>query len=729
MMKRIPKFVDVLFLLALAIVATGPNYIGTDIPGGTDVENAFYPWLAFAHDQLAQGHFPLWDPYGFLGNPFVTNPQTALFSPLTWPSLLLGPRWGLAMHGTLTLWLAAIGMMLWVRCMGIPGDTLSDDRRIGSLLAGIAFAFGLVITIRWWAGHTTVLGTLIWTPWLLAATSWSLHQQRRWAAYVVSGIPLALAFVGGHPTSAVYVLLPWGLWVLHLAFLHRDWRCAIEQMLVAGTVGVVIAAVQLVPVAEIFPNAWSNPQKIIDGDFKWSMQPLFLVTALAPNYFGLSPETYWGLPNLREMSFSIGPLGLFGWTLAVVHWKQHGRYLLGITVLGVLIAMGHYVGLYPFLYYNVPYFDIVRVPSRAAFLIALASAAGFGEAIANRDTIRPAHLNISLALIGLVALAGLIGLLDHANDLSNQQVSAIVAGLTVGTVLALTMRILLARWKSIGWIAPASLSVLLLGSSGGVSLPLLHTSFSPERSSLLLELDSPVPRVATIARSTLYNRPSRSGIINTTGYSPLQIQTYRDLISLSGNWQPEEAEMLFSLVSMDYLLTPSSLAWELVDEDGPLHLYRVPDPLPVARVVHQIEVGVDDPRGRVLDEDFNPATTAIVSEVCPIEEAEPAAGEILVQEPGMWAIEVETDAPGVLVLAETAYPGWRVWVNGERADPLTAYGALKAVCVPAGASTVRWAYRPMSVYVGAAVSVVGCVLAGISVVRLVRDERRASTAS
>ncbi|MGF1507860.1 MAG: hypothetical protein ACFB51_22465, partial [Anaerolineae bacterium] len=60
-------------------------------------------------------------------------------------------------------------------------------------------------------------------------------------------------------------------------------------------------------------------------------------------------------------------------------------------------------------------------------------------------------------------------------------------------------------------------------------------------------------------------------------------------------------------------------------------------------------------------------------------------------------------------------------VNGERADPLTAYGALKAVCVPAGASTVRWAYRPLSVYVGAAVSVVGCVLIAASIVRLRND--------
>ncbi|MGF1507415.1 MAG: hypothetical protein ACFB51_20165, partial [Anaerolineae bacterium] len=272
-MKRIPPYVDILLMLVLATAATLPHYFGTDIPGGTDVRNAFYPWWTFAHNQLMQGRFPLWEPYQFLGGPFVANAQSALFSPVTWPSLLLGPRWGLAIHSTLLLWIGAAGMMVWGWQM--RDEELSTNRRIGAFFAGVAFVFSPYVAVRWWTGHITLLTTVMWTPWLLAATLWSLRKPRRWAAYAVSSIPLALILVSGHPPSAFYATLPWVVWLVHLALLRNDWRRPLEQFLLAGVVGSMTAAVQLLPVVEILPYAWSSGQFVTDWFYAFSVRPLY----------------------------------------------------------------------------------------------------------------------------------------------------------------------------------------------------------------------------------------------------------------------------------------------------------------------------------------------------------------------------------------------------------------------------------------------------------------------
>jgi hypothetical protein len=69
-------------------------------------------------------------------------------------------------------------------------------------------------------------------------------------------------------------------------------------------------------------------------------------------------------------------------------------------------------------------------------------------------------------------------------------------------------------------------------------------------------------------------------------------------------------------------------------------------------------------------------------------------------------VDVKTDsaAPSILVLAENHYPGWRAYVDGESAGVLRVDYNLRGVFVPAGAHEVRFVYRPKSVLIGLAVS-------------------------
>jgi hypothetical protein len=74
--------VDQLFLVApWSAVAPGPPHAN---PALADVSQVFHPWTLYTAREIRGGHVPLWNPYAYAGAPFLSNPQTALFFPLTW---------------------------------------------------------------------------------------------------------------------------------------------------------------------------------------------------------------------------------------------------------------------------------------------------------------------------------------------------------------------------------------------------------------------------------------------------------------------------------------------------------------------------------------------------------------------------------------------------------------------------------------------------------------------
>ena len=166
----------------------------------------------------------------------------------------------------------------------------------------------------------------------------------------------------------------------------------------------------------------------------------------------------------------------------------------------------------------------------------------------------------------------------------------------------------------------------------------------------------------------------------------------------------------------------------LVGQQGAAWVYSRARPLPLARLVYAAEVIADDATAvaRVHEPGFDPATTALLSADpgCALGPAPAALGaaEVVGHEATHWTIRTTADAPGLLVLAENAYPGWEVTIDGAPAEGLTAYTAIRAVCVPAGAHTVEWHFRPRLYLVGAALSLVALLLLGTAIVALRRGD-------
>lgn len=65
---------------------------------------------------------------------------------------------------------------------------------------------------------------------------------------------------------------------------------------------------------------------------------------------------------------------------------------------------------------------------------------------------------------------------------------------------------------------------------------------------------------------------------------------------------------------------------------------------------------------------------------------------------------LEACGEGYAVLADAWFPGWTVEVDGVRAQPVRAFGFLRAVRVAAGRHVVHWRYTPTSFHLGTLIS-------------------------
>jgi hypothetical protein len=184
------------------------------------------------------------------------------------------------------------------------------------------------------------------------------------------------------------------------------------------------------------------------------------------------------------------------------------------------------------------------------------------------------------------------------------------------------------------------------------------------------------------------------------------------------------------------LLNARFLAAEFPMEDGdltllkvigPTHVYENEKALPRAFVVGQVRVISDEEK--ILSELalFDPKKSAIL-------EARPSwtlddpslfqEAEVTFYSPNKIVVQANLSTPGLLVLSEMWYPGWRAYDNGREVKIHRADYLLRSVYLEEGRHTVEFAYDPLSLKTGRWVSagaVLGLAVYIVSTIRRRRD--------
>ena len=73
-------------------------------------------------------------------------------------------------------------------------------------------------------------------------------------------------------------------------------------------------------------------------------------------------------------------------------------------------------------------------------------------------------------------------------------------------------------------------------------------------------------------------------------------------------------------------------------------------------------------------------------------------------------IELTTETPAVLVLAESSYPGWKVYVDGREKENLWINLLFQGVEIEKGKHEIQFIYRPKHFSLFAFISLVSLIL-------------------
>jgi len=715
-----------------------------------------------ATDALLEGVPPLWNPYLNMGEPLLANPNNATVHPSNLLFLVLPFFTAFNWAVLLELMLAGVSLYLLQRRWNVRP------------LAAFVAASGYLLS-----GHLLSLGNF-WNALAAAAPAPLALLAADIAARSRSNLgPLFLGAVwavqasGGEPVvglltaalSSAYLL-----WMADGDSAAGRLRHGLPALGKAALWAVTLAAIQILPALELVQETTRVEGLSAAEGGAWSVHPATLLETVVPGLYGnptLDPPGYWGGDYQHRgtpymLALGIGKVTMLLGLLGALMPARRNRLLAVAATVAFVFALGSNTPLFPLAFEHVPFFSLFRFPVKFFFVtnLCLSALCGLGLERLLQGGSWSRNTRIAGGVLGaVVALAFVAAVLVPDPPRAGATLRPL---LTSGACLVATAGIafLLDRRRT-----PAVMLLGLLALLQGVELYGAHAVLNPSAPRRLLDVETdlvralreddglfrihrrpPPPRLqlptemleTPLGRNILERRmlTPNFGIYYGLSYAlnrtsdALESPATSMLGSYAESLPPAGRSRIHGLANIRYVIDfdPSDrddlesvvrvqLAGGLVQ-----HLRRNPASLPRAYVVGETR-RVDGLRDVCLalgEASFDPRTTAIVSDADP---APGGAGPEATVRIGDYAadrvrLDVETAAPGTLVLLDAFAPGWRATLDGAPVEIRRTNAVFRGVPVPAGSHRVEFVYRPLSVTLGATLTGLALLAAtGLLVVR------------
>jgi hypothetical protein len=443
------------------------------------------------------------------------------------------------------------------------------------------------------------------------------------------------------------------------------------------------------------------------------------------------------------------------------------RFWLVSALTALVLALGKNTSVFPFLFRRIPGFDLFQAPTRwlAVTTVALSLASGIGLQRCVRTSTRPRAGLLILTIGGALLLAGLAAprLVEGVPPTFGPATARLGVALALSGGLAL-VRVWIPRtgagaraaWQlavltfvaldllTVGRpLVPSVDRVLYEGKTGashvlhGASAhPRVYWPADPDHHRTAydalyrvkfdyLSFDdfgpSEVDHWWGMREDQIPNAAMLDKVASANNFDPLLVDWYADVLEAAIN-RPD----LVRAMGATHVTSDGPWPWgEQVHRANYTDFYQMPDLAQRAWIVHQARyVSTSSTLDELSSQSFDPTEVVLIAGV-PLGQTQTGGSRTSAAEPVLRdganrvTIRAVLDAPGYLVVADTWYPGWHARVDGEPAQLLRANHAFRAVQLTAGEHIVEMFYRPTSVLVGAAASVLalGLFLFGILICR------------
>jgi len=748
-----PVLVGGAVALPLPVVTYGApwsfSYDRAPIIGNTlisDLVTRYYPHRLFYAHEIAAGRLPLWNPYLLSGTPYMAMGNTSVFYPLSLLFVLLPTAYAFGFVAWLHWTLAGVFAWLLARYHGVSAYV--------ALMAAVVVMGNS--TYAKWLGIPDIGGVATWAPLVLLGASMLADTMA--ADMVQARIRASALFVGAllmswyaQPEVSAYTTLASVVVVLGTVWLRQPSRLVRASLWLGGALAVFVGlfAPQLLPSLEL-----SRTVSRQSGSFYDSID---VFTTVAPEFFvDLHTAGDWGARSGSLASHYIGVAPLLIFALGL--WRGRDtttRIWGGIAVLLWLFSISSSGSPW---WQLLPIFSQFHDINRAMLVASVGIAVVIAREIESVRQHRPAAGDgwsrvwlgvwVSVLLFHVVQAR-----IEHPDVFwqwlrSYSQVGwALLVGSSVLVVLFVVVRHAVGRRiVSIGLIVVASGDVLwywyplqsmvypatvhrptsdlqaaLTGAPefGDVVYPATQTvTFLRQQPGLFRIYPADYPYLQT-------NMTMGMGLYDIRGFESLFWGRYGDFIR---QWEgsPNNGEMTiynyatkarntphwFHFTNVKYMLfrpnSPEIVQYrdiKLVYQSDEGSIYENTQVLPRAYLVDTVESFTSTTAlyDRLRDPTFAYARTVVTSDAIP-----PVAAyggplptpDILEYTASRVRVRVDVTAPVLLVLSDTNYPGWQVWVDDVPQPVYTVNGVFRGVYVAAGTHEVRFVYWPQSLVVG-----------------------------
>jgi hypothetical protein len=643
-----------------------------------DFFNSYARILIFISDSLRAGALPLWFPYGHAGTPFVVNPQSQLWSPLTWlvsltigydPLVVQQQQFLIMLAGSVGVYF--LGYNLWAH-------------RASALLAAVAFNFTSARLCN--AQHMDIVTAFSLFPWVLYGIR--RLAQGQWLATPLLGAIGGVLVVSGYP--GVVLLSPlwflcWAGWCMVTECNERGSRKRFVLGLALGAlIAIGISAGYWLPIVvnigsftrgQAFSTDAALTQSLFVGDI-WHL--------LYGASTRITPEAYTTDVSMRGLYFGVVALGLGVYAVLFKRGSAVTALALGF-VLAFVLSVGRYTFVRVALHDCLNFLNYSRFPSvdsRAVASLAGSLLAGAGlsylreDGDAKRRLLRIFTTLVLLMLVGLIWLKNVIYPGIDAPLLAECFNNAVTIEMLM---LAAALVVVVRSAKPTG-LAFALLAIAALDAATHTNTDVsLYALTSKTEMQRLREIHSPtfdaakalVPRIDS---PSLMDGAANDAFLNKSFYL--------------ASYSP------FQLKQLDVLL-----------DNG-----FKPFLLSGARVVGF--PGADPPKDGARF----------------VQKATPVDFQILQYSPSRVQYAVHLPQRTLLVFNEMYFPGWRARVDGKSVGAMREVaGGLRGLVVEAGRHTIVTRFLPTSFVIGGLLTLLSwvCVLgwlvrAGVRARRLAR---------
>jgi hypothetical protein len=747
-------------IFAVIVVALflfyGEMIFASKIPLFRDLGPFFYPMRYSLAEGFHSGELPWWDRHLAMGFPLLANFQTGAFYPPNLAYLLFTFLIALKINFILHSSIAALGAYLLARQW--------DYGRDAALIAALLFSLGgCMISMLNLLNH---FQAAVWLPWLLLVTErQSLASGRCGTLFCV--IVATLQFLAGSPE--IYAM-SMGLCLLNGLQRRVSGQTSLAPLFLLLKINLLVAGVsmvQVLPTLELLRETGRLRFASFEGVTAWSLHPgellnLFLLDREVDTKSFDTFRSFTGLPAPFFMTVYMGalfPFGLWAWVLTR-SGKERTVVLTGIVV-SVVLSLGSFTPLYRWFYDYLPWVFMFRFPAKFFFvsfaLFVYVTAAGVNAWMSERPS-------TARFLIGPGVLCGVFVTLDillrcgevfspawlwPTIGANRETASGIIMSVerqflfgfslaaplwlwTRGKIRKTTVQILVVVVVLVDLCGAHRPYLFLTGQSVLSSKPTLLRYVEAESSERRLFFASahsllhPVAVLFPGARSPNEDivfgieslRPNAGRLWHVTyvqDMDALARDAYDLLRAEAQQLAPSQLYRLLGALNVSHLVSQQPLADDGISLVGhfpkyPLWLYRIERVVPRVYIVpHSVyEVEPSAVIRRLADVDFDPAQDVILEQRLTLKGHGIFNGVAKLTDHSQTRISIDVllDQPGILILTDSFYPGWRVLVDGQEKQIMRANVFFRAVQLTAGAHRVDFRFEPASQKYGVTVSLI-----------------------